>query len=231
MRINKYLAAHGYASRREADYFIKNGQVKINGRVAVLGDQVQEGDKVVVGKAVTERLKQLVYLAYNKPVGIVTHSPEQGQQSIADVFKYKTPVSPIGRLDRDSHGLIILSNDGRLTGKLLNPDSNQEKEYIVTVDKPIISNFLKHLAKGVNIEGYVTKKAEVAQLGSKYFSIILTEGKKHQIRRMCAALGYQVTELVRTRIMNIKLGELKEGEARELKGAELKLFLQEAAIL
>lgn len=226
MRINKYLAVKKYASRREADKLIQAGMVKINGRVAKLGDKVNEKDKVEVGKRVLERMKELVYVAYNKPLGIVTHSPEQDQDEIMDVVNVGVPVFPIGRLDRSSHGLILLTNDGRITDRLLSPKYDHEKEYLVRVDKPIEKHFLRHLGTGIDIEGYKTKPAKVRQTTEKSFNIILTEGKKHQIRRMCSAFGYVTNDLKRVRIMNIKLGNLKEGQWRKIEGIELRDFLK-----
>ncbi len=226
MRINKYLAVKKYASRREADKLIQAGMVKINGRVAKLGDKVNEKDKVEVGKRVLERMKELVYVAYNKPLGIVTHSPEQDQDEIMDVVNVGVPVFPIGRLDRSSHGLILLTNDGRITDRLLSPKYDHEKEYLVRVDKPIEKHFLRHLGTGIDIEGYKTKPAKVRQTTEKSFNIVLTEGKKHQIRRMCSAFGYVTNDLKRVRIMNIKLGNLKEGQWRKIEGIELRDFLK-----
>lgn len=226
MRINKYLAVKNYASRREADRLIQVGLVKINGRVAKLGDKVNEKDKVEVAKRVLERMKELVYVAYYKPLGIVTHSPEDDQDEILDVVNVGVPVFPIGRLDRSSHGLILLTNDGRITDKLLSPKYDHEKEYVVRVDKPIEKHFLKHLGSGIDIEGYKTKPAKVRQITEKSFDIVLTEGKKHQIRRMCAAFGYVTNDLKRVRIMNIKLGSLKPGQWRKIEGIELRDFLK-----
>lgn len=222
IRINKYLATKKICARREADVLIKQGKIKINGRTAILGDKVNEGDKVDV-KSIG---KKLVYFAFNKPKGIITHSPEENEKSIKDVLDLGEDVFPLGRLDKDSSGLIILTNDGRVTDKLLNPKYDHEKEYIVRVVKPIDGLFLKKMGEGVKLEdGYVTKKCRVVKLSSDRFSIILTEGKKHQIRRMCDALGYAIKHLERRRIMNIKLNKLQPGEYREIKGKELTDFL------
>lgn len=225
VRINKYLAFKKYASRREADELIRRGVVKINGKTAKLGDKVYEDDKVEAGKLTLERLERLVYFAYNKPRGIVTHTSEEDQKSIKNAVNVGVPVFPLGRLDRASRGLIILTNDGRITDRLLNPKFEHEKEYIVKVNKPLEKHFLKHLASGIEIEKYKTKPAKVKQLRENIFSIAITEGKKHQIRRMCAAFGYGVVDLQRARIMNIKLQNLKEGEFRQLKEEELSKFL------
>lgn len=230
MRINRYLALKQYCSRREADRLIEQGQVLVNGKPAVLGMLVNEGDEVFLKSGFKKVEAGRVYLAFNKPVGIVSHSPEGDQESIKDIFRYKTRVYPVGRLDRDSHGLIILTNDGRITGRLLEPEFEHEKEYLVLVDKSIQGNFLKKMAGGVRIGDYVTKPAKIKSLGSKKFQIILTEGKKRQIRKMCIALGCNVADLERVRILNIELGNLKPGEHRELKGVELTEFLSAIGI-
>lgn len=223
MRINKYLAEQKIASRREADVLIERKQVLINGKVAVLGQQVSEGDKVTVAG----ETKKYIYLAYYKGRGIITHSPAEGEIDIATRLKKDysiTNVAPLGRLDKDSEGLIILSNDGRITGPVLDPELNHEKEYEVTVDKPISGMFTKMMALGVDIEGYRTKPAVIktSARSDKRFNLTITEGKKHQIRRMCAALGYQIQSLKRVRVMNIELGTLKPNQYRKIAGAELK---------
>ncbi len=225
IRINRYLFLEGYCSRRKADKFIENKQVKINGRVAILGDKVQKEDSVEVGEKVKKEVSKYVYVAYNKPKGIVSHNPQSGEKGIEDVFKFKTPLSPLGRLDKASEGLMLLSNDGRIVDRLLNPKYAHEKEYIVKVDKKITGFFLKDMESGVKIEGYKTKPAQTDKVNPFTFRVVLTEGKKHQIRRMCAALGYQVQELKRVRIANIKLDNLKTGQHRILEGEELKVFL------
>ena len=203
MRLNKYLAQQGTASRREADALIEQGIVLINGKKAVLGQKVEKDD-VVTLKGDTKEKK---YLAYYKGRGIITHSPEGDEIDIVTQLKRDHKVEgvyPVGRLDKDSEGLLILTNDGRVTGPLLDPEAHHEKEYEVTVDKPVNGYFLKQLEHGVNIEGYLTKPATATKLPHKLkFTLILTEGKKHQIRRMCAALGYQVQTLKRVRIANI----------------------------
>jgi len=227
IRINRYLALKGYTTRRKADTLIESGFVRINGKVAVLGDTVNEKDKVDVKNHTPNT--NLVYIAYNKPEDVVTHGPQGDEIDIQKSIK-RTDVFPLGRLDKKSHGLILLTNDGRVTAPLLNPDSDHEKEYFVTVDKRVTNQFLKHMSRGVNIEGYKTKGAVAKKESEKAFSIILTEGKTHQIRRMCAALGYVVRDLKRVRIMNIKLGSLKKNDQRELRGKELAIFLQELEI-
>lgn len=220
IRINKYLAYNNFCTRRAADEIIKSGRVKINGLVAVLGVKVNEADEVTIDKDI-RRNKKLVYLAYNKPAGIVTHSPQKGERSIEDIFNYSQKVFPVGRLDKDSHGLILLTNDGRVTDRLLNPDHYHEKEYLVKVDRTISPGFIKNMAEGVVLDdGYKTRECEVKKINDLAFSIVLTEGKKRQIRRMCEKLERRVTELNRVRIMNIRLGSLKTREYREIEGPE-----------
>ena len=225
MRINRYLASQNVCSRREADELIAAGKVTINGRMAVLGDKVLETDNVEVFLDGQE--KELVYLAYNKPRGIITHSPQSGEKSIENITKFPQKVYPVGRLDKDSHGLIILTNDGRVTGKLLEPVNFHEKEYIVEVDRDMTPSFLKHMAEGVELDdGYRTREAIVKKINDTTFSIILTEGKKRQIRRMCEGLGRNVIDLKRVRILNIKLGEIRKGSYRKIEGPELEKFLE-----
>jgi len=226
IRINRYLFLKGYCSRRKADKFIEDKLVKINGRVAVLGDKVKKGDKVEVAKEVKEDVKKYAYIAYYKPKGIVSHGAQEGERGIEDIFKWKVPLSPLGRLDKASEGLMLLSNDGRIVNRLLNPKYAHEKEYVVKVDKKVNGPFLKNMTSGVDIEGYKTKKTQTEKTGTYTFHIILTEGKKHQIRRMCAALGYQVQSLMRIRIANIKLEGLKPKQHRIIKDKELSIFLE-----
>jgi 23S rRNA pseudouridine2604 synthase len=226
IRINKYLAETKVASRREADVLIAAGKVSVNGKKAVVGQAIQENDTVIV----TGSTKDYTYLAYYKGRGIITHSPEEGEVDIAMRLKKdygRTDIYPVGRLDKDSEGLMILTNDGRVTGPLLNPESGHEKEYEVTVDKPITGMFSTLMSHGVNIEGYKTKPAKVVpDPRNQYrFNLTITEGKKHQIRRMCAALGFQVKTLKRVRIMNITLGDVKANQYRKISGPELKKFL------
>jgi 23S rRNA pseudouridine2604 synthase len=231
IRLNKYLADQKVASRREADVLIAAGKVKINGKVALVGTKVVPGDTVEI----TGGGKPKTYLAYYKGRGIITHSPAEGEVDIATRLKQDfnlTGLAPIGRLDKDSEGLMIISNDGRLTSRLLNPENGHEKEYEVQVDKPITETFLRLLKNGVTIEGYRTKPADTKRhpRSDKRFNLTLTEGKKHQIRRMCAALGYQVQSLKRVRIVTIELGDLKPNQFRKLKGDELKKFLKKLGL-
>lgn len=221
MRINKYLAHQKYCTRREADDMISAGKVLINGARAQLGDKVNEGDKVEV----RFRVKTYRYYAYNKPRGVITHSPDEDEKDIRQSVPLKG-VFPIGRLDKDSHGLIILTDDGRITDSLLNPDNTHEKEYLVTTKEELQSNFPARIEPGVNIEGYMTRPCTVRVLGKHRFAITLTEGKKHQIRRMCAALGLVVTDLERTRVMNVKLSGLGTGAHRAIVGQELATLMK-----
>jgi len=226
MRLNKYLAHQGYASRREADTLISAGRVKVNGQTATLGMTVTEADTVTVDQP----QKKKRYLAYYKGRGVITHSPGPGETDIATKLAKDygiTDVYPVGRLDKDSEGLILLTDDGRVTRELLSPEHAHNREYDVTVDKPINQWFLRHMAAGVKIEGYTTKPAEAERhpRNQRRFILTLTEGKKHQIRRMCAALGYQVTTLKRKQIANITLDKLKPNQYRKLTGAELTTFL------
>lgn len=226
-RINAYMAHKGIASRREADAAIAAGLVFVNGKRAKLGDRVNPTDKVEVrGEA-----KEKYYVAYHKPIGIVSHSPRENEQGISDVFHFKAPLAPMGRLDKDSHGLIILTNDGRVTGRLLDADEGREKEYYVRVDKAVRPGFLQKLSEGITLEdGLKTKPARTKRMGERSFSIVLTEGKRHEIRRMCAAFDYRVLELCRTRVMDIRLGTMKPGEGRELTNAERTKFLDKLGI-
>ncbi|MBX2866781.1 rRNA pseudouridine synthase [Candidatus Kaiserbacteria bacterium] len=222
MRINKYLAHEGITTRRGADTLIEKGDVLVNGKPATLGQKIEKDDVVEIkGKK-----KEYRYLAYYKPRGVITHSPGKGEEDIEMRIKKLYNLSglfPIGRLDKDSEGLIILTDDGRITAPLL--EHGHEREYHVTVDKKITGAFMNKMESGVNIEGYTTKPTTVTRINPNTFSLILTEGKKHQIRRMCAALGYQVERLARVRIMDIKQNALKPGQFRILKNQELRAFL------
>ena len=209
MRINKYLALKKISTRRGADELVENKKVFINGKLALLGSKVNETDVVEVKGA---KAKEYKYFAYNKPIDVETNSPRE------DLF-------PLGRLDKNSHGLLILTNDGRITDQLLNPKYFHEKEYVVRTSNKLRSSFKNKMEAGVNIEGYQTKPCKVKVLNENTFRVILTEGKKHQIRRMCSALFQEIADLKRERIMNIKLDNLKPNALREIKGEELKTFL------
>lgn len=226
MRINKYLAWKNVSTRRGADEIVKAGQVRINGRLAVLGDKVEENDQVAVLENKRQK-KRLVYYAFNKPKGIATHSPKEGEPGIREAFKFPEKVFPLGRLDKDSHGLLIFTNDGRITDKLLSPEYYHEKEYVVRVTQDATPDFVAKMAKGVRLEdGYMTRACSVKKINKSTFSIILTEGKKHQIRRMCEKLGRTVTDLQRERVVNIKLGNIKSGSFRNIEGKELEAFFE-----
>ncbi len=223
IRINKYLADKGYATRRGADDIISKGLVTINGKKAVLGDKVTDTDVVVINQK--RKPNQYVYLAYNKPQGVVTTNAQGEEKEIIDAVRYRTRVFPVGRLDKDSYGLIILTNDGRITDRLLNPDKHHEKEYVVTVNKKYTPAFIKHMTEGVDIGDYVTRPTKVKRLKDTTFSITLTEGKNRQIRRMTEKLGYTVTDLKRVRIQNILLNNVKPGQYREIIDDERETFL------
>lgn len=223
MRINKYLALKKHSTRKGADELINAGKVFLNGRLAVLGDKVNEGDNVEV--RFRGKVKPYLYYAYNKTRGIVTHSAKEGAQDIEDVFPI-SGVFPVGRLDKDSHGLIILTNDGRITERLLGSEFLHEKEYVVKTKNKLRESFKKNIEALTKIENEKIKPCKVAVLNSNLFKIILTEGKKHQIRRMCSAVFQEVDSLKRVRISNIELNKLGEGEYRPIKGDELKKFLE-----
>ncbi len=227
IRINRYLFLKGHCSRREADRLIEKGQIKINGKKAVLGQKVSETDDVEIGKKLRKIAGERVYLAFNKPIGIVTHNPIRGQKDINAILKYNKKVFPLGRLDKASCGLILLTNDGRITNALLNPKNAHEKEYIIKVNHRIDKHFIKKMEAGVDIGNYKTKPTKIKKTAPRTFHIILTEGKKHQIRRMCSALKYEVEDLKRIRVMNIKLENLKPGQFREIKEEELKKLFNE----
>ncbi|HQT82667.1 MAG TPA: pseudouridine synthase [Candidatus Paceibacterota bacterium] len=225
MRINKYLAHEGISTRRGADELIARKKVLINGRVAVIGEKVNEGDTVELrGKS---SAKKFVYYAYHKPVGVITHSPQLGEKDIKQSVALPKDVFPVGRLDKDSSGLIILTNDGRVTDRLLAPGYDHDKEYRVRTAEPLRESFKKTMEAGVDIEGYRTKPCTVRKTGPKSFTITLTEGKKHQIRRMVAAMHNQVAELERMRILNVRLDNLAPGAWRAIEGAELTTFLSQ----
>jgi 23S rRNA pseudouridine2604 synthase len=230
MRLNKYLAREGLATRtrRGADEYIERKKVFINGCVAVLGDKVHEGDRVEVRGAEKEAARR-VYFAYHKPVGVITHSPAKGEEDVRAALGNAPElrdVFPVGRLDKDSSGLMILTNDGRITDRLLSPEQEHEKEYIVRTARPLRASFKESMEKGVRIEGYETRPARVRILGESTFSITLTEGKKHQVRRMVVAMHNEVKTLERIRVMNIELGKLPEGAYRPIVGKELERFLE-----
>lgn len=222
MRINKYISETGFCSRREVDKLIEDKRVRINDKVAQLGDQVEEGDKVYIdGKPIGIK-KHHVYIALNKPVGITSTTERHIKGNIVDFVNHQERIFPIGRLDKDSDGLILLTNDGDIVNRILRAENNHDKEYIVTVDKLVTQDFIRGMSSGVMIEGKLTKRCKVNKVSDYVFRIILTEGRNRQIRKMCKAFGYNVRRLQRIRIMNIELGNLKIGHWRDLTNAELK---------
>ena len=222
-RINKYLSEVGYCSRREADKLLEQGRITINGKKPELGTKVSDGDEIFVdGISIKKTEEEHVYIVLNKPVGIVcTTDTKREKNNIVDFVNHPKRIFPIGRLDKPSEGLIMLTSDGDIVNTILRARNNHEKEYIVRVDKPITQKFLEKMRNGVPILGTVTNKCEVEQLDTLSFRIILTQGLNRQIRRMCEFLGYEVKKLKRIRIMNIKL-DLPIGKWRDLTSAEMK---------
>lgn len=220
-RLNKYIADAGFCSRREADRLIAAGQVKINGQVAGIGQKVQEGAVVTVaGEAISPKGDK-VYIALHKPVGIVSTVDPREPHNIADFVGFPGRIYPIGRLDKDSSGLILMTSDGDIVNRILRSEGLHQKEYEVQVDKPLTADFLNKMATGVPILGQVTLPARLTQTGANTFRIVLVQGLNRQIRRMCETLGYQVQKLSRIRIMHITLGKLRPGEWRFLSQKEL----------
>ncbi|MCQ6276681.1 23S rRNA pseudouridine(2604) synthase RluF [Bacillus sp. V3B] len=216
LRINKFISETGQASRRGADKLITEGKVTINGSIAKIGSQVEPGDEVRVNGNPIRIARNHVYIALNKPVGITSTTEKRVKGNIIDLVNHPLRIHNIGRLDKDSDGLILLTNDGDIVNRILRAENKHEKEYIVSVDKPITPEFLKRMSEGVKILDTVTLPCEVRQLSKFDFQIILTQGLNRQIRRMCEALGYEVYRLQRTRIMNIHLGNLPLGQWRDL---------------
>ena len=223
IRLNKYISESGICSRRDADRYIEQGNVFINGKRASIGDQVMPGDVVKVnGQAIEPReADDLVLIALNKPVGIVSTTEEGERDNIVDYVNHSKRVFPIGRLDKDSQGLIFLTNHGDLVNKILRAGNNHEKEYLVTVNKPVTDEFVRGMGAGVPILGTVTKKCKVKKEAPFTFRITLVQGLNRQIRRMCEHFGFEVTKLERTRIMNVSLKGLPVGEWRDLTDDEL----------
>ena len=223
MRLNKYISESGICSRREADRFIEQGHVYINGKRAEVGDQVFAGDLVKVNGQVIEAREadSLVFIVLNKPVGIVSTTEAGEKDNIVDFVNHSTRIFPIGRLDKDSQGLIFLTNHGDLVNKILRAGNDHEKEYLVTVDKPVTDEFVRGMGAGVPILGTVTKKCKVKKEAPFVFRITLVQGLNRQIRRMCEHFGFEVTKLERVRIMNVSLKGLPVGEWRDLTDDEL----------
>lgn len=222
MRINKYISETGVCSRREADQWIAAGRITINGITATLGSQVAEGDAVYIDGQPIGQKKSRIYIALNKPVGITCTSEPHIKDNIVDFVGHTERIFPIGRLDKDSEGLILLTNNGDIVNEILRVENAHEKEYRVTVDRPITDAFINGMASGVSILGVRTKPCVVKRINPRCFSIILTQGLNRQIRRMCAAFDYRVRRLQRVRIMHIQLGSLKIGQWRNLSDNELK---------
>ncbi len=223
MRLNKFLSETGMCSRREADAWIVSGRVSINGKRAELGTQVTETDEVRVDNHVvgTRKKKKKIYICLNKPVGITCTTEHGVKDNIVDFIGHEERIFPIGRLDKESEGLILLTNNGDIVNEILRSEKNHEKEYLVTVDKPLTDTFLAGMAGGVRILDTKTKTCKVSRVGKYEFRIILTQGLNRQIRRMCEVFGYDVRRLQRVRIVNIMLGGLKLGRWRNLTEAEL----------
>ncbi|MDD7795424.1 23S rRNA pseudouridine(2604) synthase RluF [Clostridium sp. 'White wine YQ'] len=221
IRLNKYISDSGFCSRREADKLITLGKVYVDGVKAVMGTKVSSGQEVKIDNKIISKGRKLIYLALNKPVGITCTTEHKIKGNIVDFIGHKERIFPIGRLDKDSQGLILLTNDGDIVNKILRAGNNHEKEYLVTVDRNITQSFIEKMSSGVKILGTVTKKCFVKKESNYVFRIILTQGLNRQIRRMCEALGYEVKKLERTRIMNVHLGSLNIGEWRYLEDDEL----------
>jgi 23S rRNA pseudouridine2604 synthase len=229
MRINKYISETGICSRREADKWIEAKRITINGVVAELGSTVEAGDEVRIDGRQIGAKKEHVYIALNKPVGITSTSESHIRGNIVDFVGHPERIFPIGRLDKDSEGLILLTNNGDIVNQILRAENNHDKEYIVTVNRPVTQMFLQGMSSGVKILGTVTKPCEVHKMDDRVFRIILTQGLNRQIRRMCEAFGFQVVRLQRVRIMNIHLDHLKVGKWRNLTSGELQTLMDTLA--
>ncbi len=225
-RINKYLSELGYCSRREADRLIAANRVTINYELPELGTKIYEGDIVRVDGKVVDTTNEFVYLILNKPKGITSTTDQSDKTNIIDFMNYPKRIFHVGRLDKDSEGLIIMTNDGDIVNKILRSNNDHEKEYIVTVDKKVTKEFIRNMAKGVPILDTITKPCRVEQINVNTFRIILTEGLNRQIRRMCTHFGYQVTKLKRIRIMNLRL-DIAKGEYRELTKEERNVLFKQ----
>ncbi len=226
MRINKYISESGLCSRREADAWIEAGRVSVNGEIAVLGTKVAPGDEVRVDGRPLRSRPQRVYIALNKPIGIECTTNTSVAGNIVDFVGYPERLFPVGRLDKDSEGLILLTNDGDIVNTILRSQNEHEKEYVVAVDRPLTGDFLAGMARGVPILGTVTKPCRVRQVGRNTFHIILTQGLNRQIRRMCEHYDYTVRRLQRIRIMHIELGSLAVGRWRPLNAKEVAGLLK-----
>ena len=226
-RLNKFIADSGYCSRREADRLIDEGRVLIDGRVGVLGDKVTLGTVVTVDGHPLSGSGEKVYLILNKPVGIVCTADPREPMNVVDYINYPIRIFPVGRLDKDSHGLLLLTSDGEIVNRLLRAAGGHEKEYEVEVDRPVTREFLEGMMKGVPILDTVTLPCKIRRTGDRSFNIIIVQGLNRQIRRMCEYFGYNVKSLRRIRIMNLKLGNLKPGQWREVTKAEFDELMKQ----
>ena len=225
-RINKFISESGICSRRQADAWVEAGRVTINGATAVLGTVVKAGDSVLLDGQPLQRTQQTIYIALNKPVGITCTTERDVTGNIVDFINHPQRIFPIGRLDKDSEGLILLTNDGDIVNQILRAENAHDKEYVVTVDKPVTDEFLTGMARGVKIMGTQTRPCQTRRRAANVFEIILTQGLNRQIRRMCSAFGYKVRRLQRVRIMNINLAKLPLGKWRDLSAEEVETLLQ-----
>ena len=227
IRLNKYIASSGLCSRREADTLIESGKVTINGETAVQGSKVMDSDIVLVnGRKVTPD-DDMIYIAFNKPLGVTCTTDKRDPSNIIDYIGFDERIFPVGRLDKNSSGLILLTNDGSIVNKLLRAENGHEKEYLVTVNRSYDKNFLRSMESGVPVLGQLTLPCKLKPAGDKSFKIILHQGLNRQIRRMCEYLGYKVTRLKRIRFMNIELGGLETGKWRYLTSSEKKELLKD----
>lgn len=221
-RLNKYISASGYCSRREADKYIESGNVTVNGKKATIGSRVLPGQKVKVNGELIENKIEPVYIAFNKPVGIVSSTNPLERDNIIEFIRHEQRIFPIGRLDKDSQGLILLTNDGDIVNKILRAGNNHKKDYIVTVNRPLTSDFLTRMSQGVPILDRVTRRCEIEKINPYTFKISLIQGLNRQIRRMCEYFSYDVLKLERIQIMNIKLDKLGQGNWRNLTASEME---------
>ncbi len=228
VRINKYLSEAGVCSRREADRQVEEGNVTIDGVIAQAGSKVMPGQTVCFHGKPVKKEEEMILIAFHKPVGIVCTAEKREKNNVIDYINYPKRIYPVGRLDKDSEGLLLLTNNGDIVNKMMRAGNMHEKEYIVTVNKPVTDSFLRGMAGGVPLVelNATTRKCKVERIGKKQFKIILTQGLNRQIRRMCEYFGYRVEKLVRTRIMNIELGDLEKGTYRDVTEQEYKKLLQ-----
>ena len=222
MRLNKYLSEAGICSRREADRLVQEGKILVDGKAAVLGMQIAEGQEILVNGKAVRREEKKVLLLFHKPRGIECTANPKIKNNVISYIDYPIRIYYIGRLDKDSEGLLLLTNQGELVNKMMRAGNCHEKEYLVTVDKPVTEDFIKKMSNGVPVLGTVTRKCRVEKTGEKTFRIILTQGLNRQIRRMCEYLGYRVKRLKRIRVMNLELGDLPVGQYREADKKELE---------